>query len=146
MNQRRIFIKELAALTASSLLVSCQKGQDGATPLRRIKLGEMSRFGAPETVLFVERLLIRRDHIGLSAMSLVCTHQSCMVHADRNSSGSFLCPCHGSRFSSSGKVETGPANRDLPWIELEVDPQKNLWALFGKQVSPDWRLPYDESA
>jgi Rieske Fe-S protein len=44
------------------------------------------------------------------ALSLICTHKKCDV--DKTESG-FECPCHGSTFSSTGKVLEGPAKKNL---------------------------------
>lgn len=141
MPARRDFIKSLTALTCTGLLAGCRRSSSEPVPARKIKLGPVNKFSAAETALFIERILVKRDANGLSAMSLVCTHQACMVRNDDLSSRHFLCPCHGSRFNERGEVQSGPASKDLPWIELEIDQEKNLWALFGKEVTPDWRLP-----
>lgn len=134
-------------MTAAAALCSgCQRAPKAPPPPHRIRLGELIKFNATETVLFVERLLIKRDNRGLSAMSLVCTHQSCMVRNDETTGGKFICPCHGSQFNTDGQVEAGPANRDLPWYELELDSERTLWAWIGKEVSSEWRLPDAESA
>jgi len=41
------------------------------------------------------------------ALSAVCTHLGCIV-TWRPDEGIFLCPCHGGKFSKSGKVLAGP--------------------------------------
>ncbi|HEV2877673.1 MAG TPA: FAD-dependent oxidoreductase [Nitrososphaeraceae archaeon] len=64
-------------------------------------------------VLEEEKIAAYKDHKGqLYAYSAVCTHLGCTVTWN-NSEKSFDCPCHGSRFSSSGTVVNGPANTAL---------------------------------
>jgi glycine/D-amino acid oxidase-like deaminating enzyme/nitrite reductase/ring-hydroxylating ferredoxin subunit len=55
-----------------------------------------------------------RDSSGqLFLVSAECTHLKCMVQWNKDEK-SWDCPCHGSRFTYSGKVINGPANKDLP--------------------------------
>jgi glycine/D-amino acid oxidase-like deaminating enzyme/nitrite reductase/ring-hydroxylating ferredoxin subunit len=64
-------------------------------------------------VLEEEKIAAYKDHKGqLHTYSAVCTHLGCTVTWN-NSEKSFDCPCHGSRFSSSGTVINGPANTAL---------------------------------
>jgi len=57
-----------------------------------------------------------REVEGLLALDLGCTHLGCTVTATANG---FACPCHGSRFSSSGQVLAGPAPRPLRRLAVE---------------------------
>lgn len=54
---------------------------------------------------------------GFIALSLVCTHLGCTV--EQKSDG-FACPCHGSRYDSSGAVVRGPAAQPLRVLRLET--------------------------
>jgi Rieske Fe-S protein len=59
-------------------------------------------------------LLVARTDDGVyHAMTAICTHQGCSI--DQYSSGSkeFVCPCHGSRFNTTGGVTNGPASSPL---------------------------------
>ena len=47
------------------------------------------------------------------AVSLICTHEGCTVALPRTSAGTLDCPCHGSRFRTTGQVVQGPATRSL---------------------------------
>jgi cytochrome b6-f complex iron-sulfur subunit len=58
---------------------------------------------------------IFRDAEGVYAISTVCTHLGCIVHASPNG---FECPCHGSRFAPDGEVTRGPAPRSLDWLQV----------------------------
>lgn len=56
-------------------------------------------------------LVARTGQDAFNAMTAVCTHEGCTITGF--SSGRFVCPCHGSQFSTSGQVQAGPANRAL---------------------------------
>jgi len=47
-----------------------------------------------------------------SVLSAICTHESCTITGFSGSQ--FVCPCHGSQFTTSGGVANGPATRSLP--------------------------------
>ena len=69
-------------------------------------------------VLEEKKIAPYKDHKGqLHTYSAVCTHLGCTVTWN-NSEKSFDCPCHGSRFSSSGNVINGPANNALEHKEV----------------------------
>ena len=60
-----------------------------------------------------ERAAVYKDEGGaLVALSAVCTHLGCIV-AWNTAEKTWDCPCHGSRFDTTGKVVSGPAVRDL---------------------------------
>lgn len=52
----------------------------------------------------------------ISKVSGVCTHQNCILKWN-NIQKTWECPCHGSVFSKTGKVLSGPANKDLEEIK-----------------------------
>lgn len=56
-------------------------------------------------------LLFRVDATTFNVMTSVCTHEGCTINGI--ASQTFVCPCHGSQFSSSGGVVQGPASRAL---------------------------------
>ena len=70
----------------------------------------------------LSKLAVYRDPHGvLHACSAVCPHLGCLVNWNSNDA-TWDCPCHGSRFDSSGHVICGPAHRDLALIKSLVEP------------------------
>ena len=51
-------------------------------------------------------------------LSAVCTHQGCLVDSVAN--GTISCACHGSAFSLTGEVTSGPATQPLPARQFSV--------------------------
>lgn len=64
-----------------------------------------------------ERLALFRNEGGFYALSLICTHLGCTVTVTEDA---LSCPCHGSRFDRQGNVLTGPADRALVRMTVEV--------------------------
>jgi cytochrome b6-f complex iron-sulfur subunit len=56
-------------------------------------------------------LVARTGQESFSALTTVCTHETCTITCFDNSN--FVCPCHGSRFSTTGRVVNGPASAPL---------------------------------
>ena len=51
------------------------------------------------------------------ALSAGCTHQACEITGYAGQS--FVCPCHGSRFDTSGRVVNGPASSSLRQFQTQ---------------------------
>jgi cytochrome b6-f complex iron-sulfur subunit len=115
---RRKFITTLTLLLASGgLLVRYLTPR--TTEKRRVLVSaaatDVPHNGA---LLFrTERLALMRDDGGFYALSLICTHLGCTVAVTEND---LSCPCHGSRFDRQGNVLTGPADRALVRLNVEV--------------------------
>lgn len=62
--------------------------------------------------------LYKDENGALNAVSPACPHIGCSVHWN-NSEKSWDCPCHGSRFSCTGALLTGPSHTDLQRIDLK---------------------------
>ena len=56
-------------------------------------------------------LVARTGENAFNAFSAICTHEQCIVTGFQ--SGVFVCPCHGSQYSTSGQVQQGPATQRL---------------------------------
>ena len=131
---RRSFLWALLLGFASLFLPSCAKAKRSS---RRVSLGPIDKFQATLTPLPVYRLLVTKDDLGFAAMSLQCTHMSCLLKVD---SQGIHCPCHGARFSKAGKVLKGPAEKPLSFYKLAIEDDQELVVYLDETVSPDWRL------
>lgn len=132
---RREVLKAACGAAASALLPACAK--EGARRGRPISLGRPSDYppgGTPERLL---RVVVHRDESGLSAVSMVCTHQECLISPDGSG---YVCPCHGSRFDRTGRVMNGPASVDLPWYRLFLSDSGELFLDRSVHVDSRWRL------
>src|SRR5205807_7128893 len=56
-------------------------------------------------------LVARTAQTTVTTVTAVCTHEACAVTGFANSA--YVCPCHGSEFSTSGAVVPGPAASPL---------------------------------
>jgi cytochrome b6-f complex iron-sulfur subunit len=56
-------------------------------------------------------LVARTAQESFSALTTICTHATCTITGF--DSTNYVCPCHGSRFSTTGRVVNGPANAPL---------------------------------
>lgn len=77
--------------------------------------------------------VFRNDDDGLQVSSAVCSHMGCIVHWN-SAEKSWDCPCHGSRFDTSGEVLEGPALRALTKLSDLLDQDGNLIP-FGASVA-----------
>ncbi len=115
---RRKFITTLTLLLASGgLLVRylTPRTSDKRRVLVSAAAADVPQNGA---LLFRnERLALMRDDTGFYALSLICTHLGCTVTVTEDD---LSCPCHGSRFDRQGKVLTGPADRALVRMKVEL--------------------------
>lgn len=56
-------------------------------------------------------LVARTGPDSFSALTTVCTHETCTITGF--DSTNYVCPCHGSKFTTTGRVVNGPANAPL---------------------------------
>ena len=65
-------------------------------------------------------VIIARTNSGdFLAVSAACTHQGTNVRY-YSSSNNFICPNHGAKYDSTGKVTQGPATRNLAQYNTEL--------------------------
>lgn len=53
-------------------------------------------------------------------VSRICTHEGCTVALPGTAGATLDCPCHGSRFLTSGQVVNGPAGRSLSQFPTRI--------------------------
>lgn len=138
--KRREFI-QVASITTLSLLVNGCKSFAGKS--RNILQVDQYINTDGTTVLKVKKQLFNdkqyitiayeKNAIGLVqynntyiASLLVCTHLGCGVEFNnndilKNNTASYICPCHGAKFSSTGKRLSGPATKDLTTFTTTSD-------------------------
>jgi len=56
-------------------------------------------------------LVARTGDQAFTALTSTCTHQTCTISGFDGTA--YVCPCHGSRFTTSGRVVNGPAPTSL---------------------------------
>jgi len=113
--------------TAASLLypivrylIPPRQAEAAAKKIVAAKVGELApnsaklfKFGSSPA------LLINTADGQLRAFSAVCTHLTCTVTYESDTS-TLYCPCHNGRFDLAGNVVSGPPPRPLEAYEIEV--------------------------
>jgi cytochrome b6-f complex iron-sulfur subunit len=98
-------VPALSTLSATAASGAATVNIDAGSPLAAV--GSAALVHSPSGLLLVA-------HTGpdtFTAVTATCTHESCTITGFTGES--FVCPCHGSRFSTSGTVQNGPATRAL---------------------------------
>ena len=124
-------------IPAVRLLVDPAGKQIVTTPTDPLDLGPVSRFtvGAPprrvdiiapvvrdawtaaSDVVLGAAWIRRLDETKVEAFSAVCPHLGCAIGWEGDG---YLCPCHDSRFSATGEKQTGPSERGLDPLPVEI--------------------------
>jgi cytochrome b6-f complex iron-sulfur subunit len=87
-----------------------------------VTAGPLEKF-TPSTVTPIPQgqfHLARLEDGSLLALSRRCTHLGCSVPWNEEERR-FVCPCHGSAFSLTGEVLTGPAPRPLDTFPVRIE-------------------------
>ena len=123
------------AVALGSILQSCGGGGSpagpgggGTAPLLTVVNGTVSGAGVTVTVDSASPLspvggaalvrsasgdmLVSQTAQGaFTALTAICTHENCTITGFR--SPTYVCPCHGSQYTTGGQVVSGPATRSL---------------------------------
>lgn len=70
-------------------------------------------------ISFHGKIIVYHDKDRYKVLSARCTHLGCLV--DRIDGDELVCPCHGSRYSFTGKVLSGPAAADLKSLDFKLN-------------------------
>ena len=124
----RTLTREVDVVAAGDTLVFASGDQAG-TPIVAEAIAPGTAVQAfPEGKSENEQNLIELVRLGetlpasLVAYSAICTHLGCSVLPNLTAEGYILCPCHASLFdpAAAAAVLTGPANRPLPPLPLDI--------------------------
>jgi cytochrome b6-f complex iron-sulfur subunit len=131
--ERRQFLKLFSVgWVASSLPVAIAVSTD-LLPLTESASAQSNRFQAIATVSELNKkgqvlklktplgtvLLVRTAQKGLTAVDPTCPHAKCLVDWQK-AANQFVCPCHGSKFDSSGKILAGSAAKSLKTYPVKI--------------------------
>jgi Rieske Fe-S protein len=78
---------------------------DATSPLLPVGSAALVRPSTPPL------LVVHTGQDTFVALTAICTHEQCTVSTFQDQT--FECPCHGSRYNTSGSVVRGPATRSL---------------------------------
>ncbi len=98
-------VQSLPVINATSANGSVTLTIDSASPLAAV--GSAALIQMPNEFIVVAHTA-QDSFVALNGM---CTHQACTITGF--GSGTFVCPCHGSQFDTTGRVIAGPAPRAL---------------------------------
>ncbi|MDQ3021503.1 MAG: Rieske (2Fe-2S) protein [Bacteroidota bacterium] len=112
----------LSAFDIKNLLAEADADKSSA-PAKVINLSDYPELASVGGNAVIGKVFVSRTgESKFLALSLICTHKKCDV--DYTGSG-FECPCHGSTFSSTGKVINGPATKNLRSLKTTYNAEAN---------------------
>ena len=129
---RRAFLSDISITVAAACagcLAACAKESGGGpqtNPPTGINItidlnSEITNVG--NTVIkqgvIIVRLAASNDPASFTAVQANCTHEGSIIGFN-NSQGIFICPNHGSQFSTSGSVVFGPATTNLKKYSISI--------------------------
>ena len=140
MHNRREFCQALTIISAASLMQACSGNSTSGSDAPQLSTVNGSISGSTVTVTVDASsplnsvgsaalvntsrgalLVARTAQNTFTALSATCTHEVCTISGYQ--SGTYVCPCHLSEFSTSGTVVRGPATRPLtPYATNFVSP------------------------
>ncbi len=131
MADRRSFFKLLLSAIGLGAVIRGEAAfaaQKVAIPLAKVPA--LAKVGGSVTVKLkgTTVLFIRDAKESIRAVNAVCTHKQCLVgYAPKK--GHIACPCHGSDFTLSGEVLSGPATEPLQTYPAKLTQDKIIITL-----------------
>jgi Rieske Fe-S protein len=129
---RRSFFASLWAAALAALAVVLRPGEAAAkkVAIDLAKLPGLGEVGGSAIVSIKKKkiLFIRVSAKSVVALKPVCSHQKCAVQYKKKW-GEIRCACHGSKFTTKGKVQTGPADKDLTTYPARIEDGKVIVTL-----------------
>ncbi|MBK8549812.1 MAG: Rieske (2Fe-2S) protein [Ignavibacteria bacterium] len=111
----------LSALDVKKLFAEAEYDINSATKVINIAdYPDLANVGG--STVIGKTFISRTGESKFLALSMICTHKKCDV--DYTGSG-FECPCHGSTYSSTGKVTNGPATKNLKSLKTTYNAENN---------------------
>jgi cytochrome b6-f complex iron-sulfur subunit len=98
-------VPALATLSATAASGGATLNIDAGSPLASV--GSAALVQSPSGLILVAHTAPDT----FTAVTATCTHENCTITGFTGQA--FVCPCHGSRFSTNGTVQNGPATRNL---------------------------------
>ncbi len=89
--------------------------------------GALENFSPGSVTLDAENrtYIIRDKEGGIYAISALCTHLGCLTQWNENM-GMISCPCHGTKFSKTGRVIKGPTSKTLPRYSVSLNKNNEI--------------------
>jgi rieske iron-sulfur protein len=124
----RTLTREVQEVTAGDTLVYATGDQAGLpvdiaaiAPIMAVQVFPEGKSDNERNLIELVRLAADLP-TGLVAYSAICTHLGCTVLPRLSEQGYIVCPCHASVFdpAADARVVSGPANRPLPSLPVEV--------------------------
>lgn len=112
-----------ATSTTSAAATTSAAGASGTAPAGYVQVGKLSTTTtAPVgfTSGTTKGYVYSKSASEVFVYSNICTHMGCEVPAYKADAKEFMCPCHGSTFTNTGEVISGPARTRLPLFDNKV--------------------------
>jgi len=121
---------DITKLFAASKNAAYKKsGDDIIVKLNEDKNSVLNAVGG-SVLINDETMLIRTSQTEFTAVNLICRHKGCTVEKEGEK---FVCPCHGSEYTITGKVTQGPAKGDLKVFETIFESDKGVITIKMQQ-------------